>query len=136
VVEGDSPQLWRLAVSATWSFIMAPPFCLYRPFFIPFFFLLPVLQSLLVFFLSSTLPARSLFRFFSSYASCWLLPALHPTLHFPFPRLCSEHSPPMLSIGSHYNPPYPYPPYTQPIFIYISVHHTHFNHEDGGSMVL
>jgi hypothetical protein len=30
-------------------------------------------------------------------------------LHFPFSRPCSEHFPPTLSIGLHYNPLYTYP---------------------------
>jgi len=80
--------------------------------------------------------AMPLFRAFSSYASCWLLPALQFTLNFPLSRPCSGHLPPMLSIGSHSNPPYPY---SSSHLAYIYVHFPftmHLNPEDGGSTVL
>jgi len=52
---------------------------------------------------------RLLFGVFSSHTSYWPLPALQPTLHFPFSRTCSGHFPPTLSIDIHYNPPSPSP---------------------------
>jgi len=77
-----------------------------------FYFLLSLLVFLSSF--SFTLPARTTYRAFSSYASYWLLPPSFPA--FSFSRPCLGQFPPMHCICSHYNPSYPYPPYTLPTF--------------------